>query len=110
MRNAAVQLCLLMIAITSVHAVKIMQSGSLQGKVYPANGAENVWAVKGNDSIKIRSSEGDFYITLDPGRWKVVINARSPFRSMLFDTLVVKRGGIVDLGKINLQKQEATNE
>ena len=104
MRNAAVQLCFLMIAITSVHAVKILQSSSLQGKVYPASSVDNVWAIKGKDSINSKSNDGDFYLALDPGYWKIVVSAKYPFRSVLFDNVEVKKGRTVDLGKISLQK------
>jgi hypothetical protein len=106
MRNAAVQLGFLMIAITSVHAVKIMQSSSLQGTVNPVNGLEKVWAISGSDSISIKSIEGYFYVMLAPGRWKVLVNARTPYKSLLFDSLDVKKGQTLDLGKISLESED----
>ncbi len=106
MRNAAVQLSLLLIAITSIHAVRMMRSSSLQGKVYPANGVGDIRAIRGKDSVNIMSTEGDFYMYLLPGRWKVVVDGRYPYKSIFFNNIEVRKGVTVDLGKISLQKEE----
>jgi len=48
-----VQLALVLIGITSVHAVKLLQASSLSAHVYPTAAAEKVWTVHDKDSLKM---------------------------------------------------------
>jgi len=52
MKKAMVQLALVLIGITSIHAVKLLQTSSLHPRVYPAT-AEKVWAIHDKDSLKM---------------------------------------------------------
>jgi hypothetical protein len=105
MRNAVVQLGLVLIGVTSVHAVKLMQTASLRTKVYPSYAAETVWAVNGNDSVQMFGSDGDYYVTtLRPGYWEVKIDARKPYRNMSLGILNIKAGTDRDLGEVILQQ------
>jgi hypothetical protein len=105
MRNAFVQLGLVLIGVTSVHAVKLLQTASLRTRVYPSNAAETVWAINGNDSIQMFGSEGNYYITtLKPGYWEVRIGARKPYHNMSLGILNIGAGTDRDLGEVVLQK------
>ena len=53
MKNAMVQLALVLIGITSVHAVKLLQTSSPHTPVYPATTAERVKAIHGKDSMSM---------------------------------------------------------
>ena len=50
-----VQLVLVLIGITSVHAVKLLQTSSLHAPIYPATttAAEKVRAIHGKDSLSM---------------------------------------------------------
>jgi len=48
-----VQLILVLIAITSVHAVKLLQTSSSHPHVYPTTTAEQVWPIHGKDSMRM---------------------------------------------------------
>ena len=105
MRNAMVQLCLVLIGVTSVHAVKLLQTSSLHATILPAEAAEKVWAVQGKDSIKMAGIDGVYYLpTVNPGRWQLHIEAKKPYRNTRFEEVTVGPGMEKDLGAIQLKK------
>ena len=53
MKNAMVQLTLVVIGVSSVHTVKLLQSSTIHAKIYPSTGAERVWAIQGKDSLRL---------------------------------------------------------
>jgi len=52
MKNAMVQLVLVLIGITSVHAVKLLKASSPHTHIYPATTTEKVRAIRGKDSLR----------------------------------------------------------
>ncbi|HEX9513114.1 MAG TPA: hypothetical protein VF939_21640 [Puia sp.] len=105
MRNAMVQLCLVLIGVTSVHAVKLLQTCSLHVTILPAEEADKVWAVQGNDSIKMAGSDGEYYLsTMHPGRWQVHVEAKKPYRNACFEEVTIGPGVEKDMGERRLQR------
>jgi len=106
MRNALLQLGLVMIGVMSVHAVRLLQTSSLHARVFPAGAAEQMIAIQGKDSIRMAaSSEGDFYLTTaNPGHWQLLVNARAPYRDANLEVRDVKPGSDIDLGEIVLER------
>jgi hypothetical protein len=104
MKNAMVQLSLVVIGITSVHAVKLFKSSSLHARVYPATGAEKVWAINGRDSLRMMSNDtGQYYmITVDPGSWELRVDARKPYKSIIVKAIDVRPGTVKDMGEFTL--------
>ena len=106
MRNAVLQLCLVVIGVTSVHAVKLLQTSSIHAKVYPAEGVEKVWAIQGSDSVKMIGNDGDYYLSaVNPGHWRVRIDAKKPYRNVDFQATNVGPGTFKDLGEIRLENK-----
>jgi hypothetical protein len=105
MRNALLQLGLVMIGVTSVHAVKLLQTASIHTRIFPVDAAERVIAIQGEDSVKMLGSEGDYYLTaVNPGHWRVWVDAKKPYRDAGLDVTDIKPGTEKDLGDIILQK------
>ena len=105
MRNAMVQLCLVLIGVTSVHAVKLLQTSSLHVTVFPTEGADYILAIQGKDSIKMVGVDGQYYLpTVNPGRWNIHVIAKSPYKNASFKEINVGPGTEKDLGQINLIK------
>lgn len=105
MRNAMVQLCLVLIGVTSVHAVKLLQTSSLHVVIFPAEGAEKVWAIQGTDSIKMAGVDGEYYLsTVNPGHWQVHVVAKRPYKNASFKEVNIGPGIEKDLGQISLIK------
>jgi hypothetical protein len=105
MRNALVQLGLVLLGVTSVHAVKLLQTSSLRTRISPASGAENIWAIQGSDSIRMLGNDGLYYINeLPTGKWQIRVDAKKPYRDINFEIADIKPGIEKDLGEIQLEK------
>lgn len=79
--------------------------GSITGKVRPADGATEAWAVQGSDTLKTAVSDGAFTFTgARAGTYTVVINAKDPFRDAVVNDVRVEDGKTTDMGEINLQQ------
>lgn len=99
------QLGLVLIGVTSVHAVKLLKTASLHAKVFPSNATEKVWAIQGSDSLKMTESEGDYFLTnIPPGHWQIRVEAKSPYRDASFVIDDLRSGTRGDLGEIRLQQ------
>jgi hypothetical protein len=105
MKNAIVQLGLVLICISSVHAVKLLQTSSFHTRVFPSGAADGVWAIQGTDSIRMQGSDGNYYITtLNPGHWRIWVDAKSPYRNAELEVMNIRPGANKDLGEIRLEK------
>ncbi|HWK06698.1 MAG TPA: hypothetical protein VNS58_23850 [Puia sp.] len=105
MRNAMVQLCLVLIGVTSVHAVKLLQTSSLHITILPAEEVDKVWAIQGKDSIKMVGIDGEYYLsTVNPGRWQIHVEAKKPYRNASFEEVTIGPGAEKDLGGMKLKK------
>lgn len=105
MRNALVQLGLVLLGVTSVHAVKLLQTSSLRARINPATAADDIWAIQGSDSIRMLGNNGLYYINeLPAGRWLIRIDAKTPYRNTNLDIVDIKPGIEKDLGEIRLEK------
>lgn len=105
MRNAIVQLCLVIIGISSIHAVKLLQTSSFHVRMFPADGVDKVWAIQGRDSVEMTLVDGQYYLrSINPGYWQIFVEANTPYRNTRYD-MTVKPGGDKDLGEIRLQAE-----
>jgi hypothetical protein len=77
---------------------------SITGKVTPADGAETVWAISGTDSAKAAVSSGAFTIEVKPGTYKVIVDAKDPYKDVTLENLEVKQDQALDVGEIVLQQ------
>lgn len=104
MRNAMVQLCLVIIGVSSIHAVRLLQTSSFHVKLYPANSAGRLWAIQGKDSIEMMNVNGEYILrSINPGHWRISVVANSPYKDARFDINEVKPGTDMDLGEIRLR-------
>jgi hypothetical protein len=86
-------------------AFTIFQGGSIKGKVIPADGASQVWAISNADTLKAAVSQGNFEINkAKAGTYKVYIDAIDPYKDVVKDGVQLNDGSTVDLGEIQLTK------
>jgi hypothetical protein len=105
MRNAIVQLCLVIIGVSSIHAVRLLQTSSFHVRMYPADGAQQVWAVQGKDSIEMTNMNGQYFLrSINPGLWQISVKANTPYRDARFTISDVRPGTDMDLGEIRLKR------
>lgn len=103
MKKTIATLIVIVIAVASLHAVRVMRQSSISGKISPADAAEVVIAINGTDSLKVKPSEGAFNFIVQPGAWKVWIDAKKPYKDATLDA-DVKEGETTQLGEIKLQQ------
>lgn len=105
MRNAMVQLCLVLIGVSSVHAVKLLQASSMHTQVFPADAAERVYAIQGKDTSRLTGTDGEFYLTgIHPGLWQIRVEAKKPFHNATLKGIELLPGSNRDLGLIRLSE------
>lgn len=103
MKNAIVQLCLVIIGISSIHAVRLLQTSSFHLKLFPADGADRVWAIQGRDSVEMLNVNGEYILrSINPGHWQVRVEANEPYQNARYTIRDVKPGIDMDLGEIRL--------
>jgi hypothetical protein len=104
MKNALVQLGLVMLGVTSVHAVKLFQTASLHVRISPGYGADKVWAIHGTDTIRMLGNDEEFFVNnLNPGNWRIWIETKKPYSDAGMDAMNLRPGMNKDLGQIRLE-------
>jgi hypothetical protein len=77
---------------------------SIKGKVSPAWYAVHAWAITETDTLYTTITDGNFdFPNAKPGVYRIIIEARSPYRHMAKDGIIVKDGEATDVS-LSLQK------
>jgi hypothetical protein len=102
-----VQLCLVIIGVSGIHAVRLLQTSSFHVRLYPDAGVERVWAVQGKDSLEMTDVNGEYFLrSIKPGHWQILVDANFPYQDARFDINDIKPGTDRDLGEIRLQNKQ----
>jgi hypothetical protein len=73
--------------------------------MFPANGADKVWAIQGKDSVQMTNVNGEYILrSVRPGYWQVSVEANEPYRNACYQAGDLKPGMDRDLGEIRLMK------
>jgi hypothetical protein len=91
-------------SLAGLFAFTTVNQSSITGKVTPAEGAEAVWAYGAADSTKGTLSGGTFTIEVKPGTYRVVVDAKDPYKDVTLENLEVKEGQPLDVGEVVLQQ------
>ncbi len=93
------------VAITGSIAFRPIAGGTITGKINPADGAAQVWAISNNDTLKAAVQSGLFSINgAKPGTYKLLIDAVAPYKDLMKEGVVVREGEVSNLGDIQLEK------
>jgi len=104
MRNALVQLCLVIIGVSSIHAVRLLETSSFHVRISPEEDVDQVWAIQGRDSVEMTTVNGEYYLrSINPGHWQISVKSSLPYRNMR-DSITVRPGTDTDLGEIRLMR------
>ncbi|AFD08534.1 carboxypeptidase regulatory-like domain-containing protein [Solitalea canadensis] len=78
------------------------ENSGIKGTVVPAEGASQVWAIAGTDTLKSAVSAGAFeFSNIKAGNYKVVVDAVEPLKDVQFD-VSVPENKVVNVGEIKL--------
>lgn len=105
MKNAKLKLAALTFAAAALFAFSELRTGTIKGMVSPADGATNAWAVSPTDTLKATIDKGMFSISNAPaGTYRVIIEAKPPYKNAAKDGVTVTEGQTTDVGEIRLEQ------
>lgn len=103
MKKTRLTLTALSIVAAGLFAFKAITNGSVKGTVSPADAAVRAWAISGTDTLKTDVANGAFEIgDAKPGTYKLIIEAKAPYKNATKEGVEVKDGETTDLGEITL--------
>ena len=93
------------IAIVGLFSFRSLVNGSVKGTVSPADAAVRAWVISSTDTLKVPIDKGNFVIDdVKPGTYKVIIEAKPPFKNAAKDGITVSDGQPSDVGEIKLSQ------
>ena len=105
MRFKHFKLAAVTLAVTGIFAFSALSTGSIKGTVAPSEGAIRAWAESSTDTLKALVINGAYEITdAKPGTYKVIIEAKPPYKNVSKDGISVMDGQATDAGEIRLEK------
>lgn len=105
MKITGFKLAAFTIAVAGLFAFSNLKSGSIKGTVSPADGATRAWAESSSDTLKALVINGSYEITnAKPGTYRIIIEAKPPYRNAAKEGIVVNDGQAADAGEIKLEK------
>lgn len=80
-----------------------IKEGGIQGKVSPAEGAKEVIAVAGTDTLRSQIANGAFvFSNLKKGTYTIWIKANAPYKDISVENVAVIDSATTDVGEIKL--------
>jgi len=80
-----------------------IKEGGIQGKVTPSEGAKEVVAVAGTDTLRSQISNGTFvFSNVKKGTYTVWIKANAPYKDAAVENVAVTDSATTDIGEIKL--------
>ena len=105
MKKMRLSVAALGIAAAGLFAFKGIEAGSIKGKVSPAEGASRAWALSSSDTLQTEIKNGTFEIKdAKAGIYRVIIEAKPPFKNAAKDNITVTDGQAADAGEIKLEQ------
>jgi hypothetical protein len=90
------------ILVVVLHAFKAAQRAGISGRISPGDAGQMVFAVQGSDTVKLVPSNGSFLLEARPGIYKLIVDAKEPFKDVLMENIEVVNGKTTDVGEIKL--------
>ena len=105
MNFTSVRIAAVTVIVAAVLAFSPYREGAIRGTVSPAEGGVRAWAESSVDTLKAPIINGSYEITgARPGTYKVIIEAKPPYRNAAKDGVMVNDGQTSDAGEIKLEK------
>jgi hypothetical protein len=103
MKRTIWMMIVIVTAISGLHAMKIRRAAYLSGKIYPAASVFRIQAIAGKDTVEIPVRDGAFHCLLDPGIYRILIEAKKPGVSTRCFQVKMDPGTRLQLGPVWLE-------
>lgn len=81
-----------------------LEDGSVKGTVTPPDGAIRAWVLSAKDTFRTGISSGSFeFKNVKRGTYRLIIEAKAPYKNVAKDSITVVEGNSLDVGEIALQ-------
>ena len=97
-------LIILIAAISGLHAMRLIQTGMITGRVSPPAYTVQVWAINGKDSIRTTLKDAVFVFQVKAGRYNIIAEAKAPYKNVVKNGVTIDKGNSIDLGEIKLEQ------
>lgn len=85
--------------------------GSVKGAIVPIDGGIRAWALSAKDTFRTDISSGSFEIqNVKPGTYRLIIEAKAPYKNFAKDSITVIEGNSLDVGEISLTKDSIVSK
>ncbi len=93
------------IVTASIFAFRAVDNGTVKGTVNPPDGATRAWLLSSTDTLRTEINQGAFEIKdVKPGTYRVIIEAKPPYKNIAKDGVTVTDGQTSDVGEIKLSQ------
>ncbi len=105
MKNAMKMLAIFAIAAVGLFAFSSVKTGSVRGSITPSDGATRAWLISSSDTMRAPVDKGAFEIVnVKPGTYKLIIEAKPPYKNLAKEGITVSDGQPTDVGVIKLEQ------
>jgi hypothetical protein len=105
MKFTSLRIAIVSIVAAGLFAFSSLRDGSIRGTVSPPEGGVRAWAESYTDTVKAPIINGSYEIAgVKPGTYKVIIEAKPPYRNAAKEGVMVSDGQTSDAGEIRLEK------
>jgi hypothetical protein len=105
MKYTSFRMAIASAAVAGLFAFSTFRDGSIHGTVNPPEGGIRAWAESASDTVKAPIINGSYEIAgVKPGTYKIIIEAKPPYRNAAKDGVMVSDGQSSDAGEIRLEK------
>ncbi len=105
MKFTGIKLAAVAFAAAGLFAFNSLRSGSIKGTVSPSDAAVRAWAESSTDTLRAPIINGAYEISdAKAGAYKIIIEAKPPYKNAAKDGVTVADGQATDAGEIKLEK------
>ena len=86
-------------------AFTIVKNGGIKGNVSPVEGATEILAVSGTDTLRTVPNSGNFnFADVKPGTYTIWVKGKAPYKDASVENVAVIDSTTTDVGEIKLQQ------